>query len=261
MFVHIHICAGGYLRRCCRSTVRNTHVWCDSQMWQTHTEEIFWICTYIYISILFKICIYVYILVQAAVCGDVVAALQEKRTRDLTHLDVTVWYIRLISEYVHIYIYLWYRICTYKSIIHSVYICIYICAGGYLQRCCRGTARKTHVWYDPFRRDSLIHKTNIWICAYIYISILWNMDIYVYYKKCVYMKSWCRQTNAHVIWHSNVTVWYRKIYMKNIYVHVSEYAHMYFYILWKTCIYLCIFVQAVICGDVVAAPQEKRCAI
>jgi len=185
----------------------------------------------------------------------------KKNARDVTPLDVTVGYKWLISRFVHIYVYLWYRICTYKSIIHNMYICIYVCAGGFLRRCCRGTARKTHVWYDTFTRDSLIHKTNFWKCAYIYISISWNMDKYAYYKKYVYMKSWCRKTNAHVIWHWNVTVWYIKLYVKNIYVHFSEYAYIYFYIVWKTWIYLCVFVQAVVCGDVVAAPQEKRCDI
>jgi len=82
--------------------------------------------------------------------------------------------------------------CKYTHIIAILYknmhICKYICAGGYLRRCCRGATSKTHVQHDTFRRDSLIHKTNFWKCAYIHIyhvkysciNLLYKIYIYVY---------------------------------------------------------------------------------
>ena len=109
-----YICAGGYLRRCCRGDTSKTFAWYDPFRRDSLIHKTnFWKCAYIHIyhvkysciNLLYKMCIYVYILVQAAICGDVVVVLP-RETCDMTHLDATVAYIRQVSEYVHIYVFI-----------------------------------------------------------------------------------------------------------------------------------------------------------
>jgi len=156
IFVQAAICgdvvAALQEQRTCNMTHSDMTVW--------HIRQFLNMCIYIYL--LCKMCIYIYMLVQAATCGNVVAALQEKGTCEMTHLDATVWYIRQISEYVHEYISLSYKMCTYIYMFVQAAICGDVVAALQAKR----TRDMTHLDVIVYTSDTF------WIRTWIYISII-----------------------------------------------------------------------------------------
>jgi len=207
-------------QRTCNMTHSDTTVW--------RIRQFLNMCVYIYLSC--KMCMYIYMLVQAATCGDVVAALQAKRTRHSTHLDVIVSCIRqFLNTYMNIYIY------------YTKYAFIlYVCAGGFLRRCCRGAQEKGSCDITHF--DVVDSYIRLFLNMYIYISILYKicMYVYTYLRRQLFaaMLLQCRKKNARLMWLSDVTASYRRKFL-NMYIYV------YIYIIQN--MYIRIYVSAGCC--------------